>query len=55
MSSVLSFSGVRELGPGWTQPKNGCRLSVVDLRTVDQDVHVGQLAGEGHVVDLPVK
>ena len=55
MSSVFSLSVERELGSGWTQLATGCSLFVVDLRTVYQDVHAGQLAGEGHVVEMPVK
>ena len=47
MSSVFSVSEELGLGVGWTAPENGCRLSAADLRTVDQDVHVGQLAGGG--------
>ena len=45
MTSDFTLGEEREVGSGWTRPEKGCRLSVVDLRTVDQDVHVGQRAG----------
>ena len=51
----LFFWRTTELGFEWKKPGNGCGLSVVGLRSVDQDVHVGQLAGEGHLVEMPVK
>ena len=47
MSSVLFLGEERDLGFGWTHPGKGCGLPVVGLRSVYQDVHVGQLAGGG--------
>jgi len=55
MCSVFCFREERQLGFGWTQLGTGCSLSAVGLRTADQDLHVGQLEGQGHVVVVPVK
>ena len=43
------------MGFGWTRLGTGCSLSAVGLRNAYQDVYVGQLAGQGHVVETPVK